>query len=63
MLREKIHKLVFPEGRVLLKGWSLLAQRIKGLGLHLSKEIKLAKSLVADMKGGGEGEGEGGEKS
>ena len=44
------HILVFPQGRVLLKGSSLLAQKIKGLGLKLSKEIKSAKRLATDTK-------------
>ena len=44
------HRLVFPQERGLLKGSSLLAQKIKGLGLKLSKEVKPAKRLATDTK-------------
>ena len=46
----KKHRVVFPEGRGLLKRWSLLAKKIKGLGLKSSEEIKPVKRLATDTK-------------
>ena len=46
----KKHRVLFLEGRGLLQRWSLLAQKIKGLGLKSSEEIKPVKRLAANTK-------------
>ena len=42
----KRHKLFFPEGRGLFKGWSLLAKKIQGLGLRSMQEEKSMRSNI-----------------
>ena len=41
---DKRHRLFFPEGRGFLKGWSLLAEKLRGLGLRKMQEAKSVRS-------------------
>ena len=42
----KKHRLFFPEGRGFVKGWSLLAEKIRGLGLKSTQETNSVKSIA-----------------
>ena len=44
----KKHMLFFPEGRGFVKGWSLLAEKIKGLGLKSTQETNSVKSITTE---------------
>ena len=50
----KRHRLVFPEGRGLLNGWTMLAEKIRGLGfvtlqesLQESKPMRITEAVLA----------------
>ena len=46
----KRHRLVFPEGRGLLNGWTMLAEKIRGLGfvtLQESKPLRIMEVVLA----------------
>ena len=48
----KRHSLVFPEGRGFLNGWTMLVEKIRGLGLVTLQESKPTRSLeVVQSKG------------
>ena len=42
------HRLFFPEGRGFVKGWSLLAEIIRGLGLKSTQETNSVKSIATE---------------
>ena len=52
----KRHMLFFPEGRGLFKGWALLAEKIRGLGIKPHQEAKAVRSTGVEPRKGVEKE-------
>ena len=50
----KKHWLVFPEGRGLINGWSMLARKIRGLGFKPRQEMIPRRSVTSDPPKRGE---------
>ena len=46
----KKHKLFFPEGRGVLNGWALLAEKLSGMGIKRQEEIPLSRIKAAPRK-------------
>ena len=51
---KKKHSLVFPEGRGFLNGWTMLAEKIRGLGYDTLQESKPTRIMKAEMPKGEE---------
>ena len=45
----KRHRLVFPEGRGILNGWTLLIETIRGLGFKAVQESKPMRSVTKEL--------------
>ena len=45
----KRHRLVFPEGRGILNGWTLLVEKIRGLGFKTVQECKPMRSVTKEL--------------
>ena len=50
----KKHRLVFPEGRGFLNGWTMLAEKIRGLGFKTLQENKPMRIVTAEPSKGEE---------
>ncbi|RVX07796.1 putative ribonuclease H protein [Vitis vinifera] len=50
-LEAKRFSLVFPEGRGLIGGWVLIAEKLRSLGIHLLDENKAGVGLVGAKEG------------
>ena len=50
----KKHRLVFPEGRGFLNGWTMLAEKIKGMGFKTLQENKPMRIVTAEPSKGEE---------
>ncbi|RVX01710.1 hypothetical protein CK203_024397 [Vitis vinifera] len=50
-LEAKRFSLVFPEGRGLIGGWVLIAEKLRSLGIHLLAENKAGVGLVGAKEG------------
>ena len=48
----KRHSLVFPEGRGFLNGWTMLVEKIRGLGFITNQESKPTRRMVAVLSKG-----------
>ena len=45
----KRHRLIFPEGRGILNGWTLLAEKIRGLGFKALQENKPMRIVTKEL--------------
>ena len=52
----KRHRLVFPEGRGILNGWTLLVEKIRGLGFKALQESKPMRIVTKELSKGEEKE-------
>ena len=48
----KKHKLVFPEGKGFLNGWTMLAEKIRGMGFETFRENRPMRILKAEQSKG-----------
>ena len=52
----KTHRLVFPEGKGILNGWTLLVEKIRGLGFKALQENKPMRIVTKELSKGEEKE-------
>lgn len=62
-LEAKRFSLVFPEGRGLIGGWVLLAEKLRSLGIYLPVEYKVGVGMVGAKEGRRDEETEKGEEN
>ena len=52
----KRHKSFFPKGRGLIKGWEMIAEKIRGSGIKIQQEAKPVRSIRVEPRKGMEKE-------